>query len=116
MIFIIGGAYQGKTAYAENRFCDGYKIIDSYHLRVKAQLEAGFNPLEEAEKLIKDMVIAGADMDRLVVISNELGYGIVPVDKVEREYREQSGRVNCYLAAKADEVIRVVCGIGTRIK
>ena len=52
----------------------------------------------------------------LVIISDEIGYGLVPVDVFEREYREKSGRVNCYLAEKADQVIRVVCGIGSRIK
>lgn len=52
----------------------------------------------------------------LIVISDELGCGIVPIDKNDREYRENNGRVMCLLAAKADSVVRLVCGIAVRIK
>jgi adenosylcobinamide kinase/adenosylcobinamide-phosphate guanylyltransferase len=52
----------------------------------------------------------------VVIVTDEIGYGIVPVDKAEREYREVAGRICTRLAAEADEVYRVICGIGTRIK
>lgn len=109
MILIVGGAYQGKTAYAGEHFGEGYRIENQYHLRVKEQLKAGLDPMAEAEKLLQES-------DRLVIISDETGYGLVPVDAFEREWREKSGRVNCYLAERAEQVIRIVCGIGTRIK
>lgn len=113
MIFIIGGACQGKTEYAKEyiRSHQGGDMIlaDCYHLKVKEQLLAGLDPLNEAEKLL-------AESSALVIVSNEIGCGLVPVDAFEREYREQSGRVNCYFAARAEQVIRVVCGVGMRIK
>ena len=43
-------------------------------------------------------------------------YGIVPVDRMEREYREQTGRVCTRLAAYSEKVYRVMCGIGQVIK
>ena len=49
-------------------------------------------------------------------ISTEIGYGVVPMDKGDREWRETVGRTCCYIAKKADEVVRVVCGVGNRIK
>lgn len=109
MILIIGGSYQGKTAYAAEHFKEGWRIENHYHLKVKEQLQAGLDPLEEARKLAEGE-------EKLVVISDETGYGLVPVDAFERAYREQSGRVNCYFAGRAEQVIRVVCGIGSRIK
>lgn len=109
MIFIIGGANQGKTAFAENNFGEKYQLINQYHLRVKEQLQEGKDPLAEAEKLLNKT-------ENCVIISDEIGYGLVPIDKFERLYRETSGRVNCYLAGQAEQVIRVVCGIGNRIK
>ncbi len=113
MVFIVGGAHQGKTDYAREHFNEGCKLVNHYHLRVREQLRAGLDPLREAEKLLRSMEeLKGG----LVIISDEIGYGLVPVDVFEREYREKSGRVNCYLAEKADQVIRVVCGIGSRIK
>ena len=51
-----------------------------------------------------------------LLISDEIGYGLVPVDDFEREYREFHGRVMTELAEQADCVERVVCGILQRIK
>ena len=52
----------------------------------------------------------------LVVVTNELGCGVVPVDAFDREYRERTGRVCTVLAAASDEVYRVICSVGLRIK
>jgi len=52
----------------------------------------------------------------LVIVTDELGCGIVPMEKRDRLWREMTGRICTCLAAKADEVTRVVCGIGTRLK
>ena len=51
-----------------------------------------------------------------LLISDEIGYGLVPIDDFEREYREFHGRVMTELAEQADCVERVVCGIPQRIK
>ena len=109
MIFIIGGAFQGKTEYAKQQFGSSYEIVDHYHLCVREQLERGADCLLEAQRLLS------TDRD-LVIISNEIGYGLVPMEAEERIYRETVGRVNCFLAKEAEQVIRIVCGIGTRIK
>lgn len=109
MIFIVGGRSQGKLLYAKEHWKEEYKIINHYHEIVKKQLENGENPMKEAKKLLKTK-------ENFVIISDELGCGLVPMDALEREYREQSGRVNCYFASQADQVIRVICGIGKKIK
>lgn len=108
MILVIGGAFQGKTEYVRENFGDSKKVINHYHLKVKEQLHEGKDPLKEAEALLME------NKD-CVIISDEIGYGLVPVDAFERQYREAAGRVNCYLAKRAEQVVRVVCGIGTRI-
>lgn len=109
MIFIIGGAYQGKTEYVSRHFGEEYRVVNQYHQIIRNQLMQGLSPLEEAEMLLQNE-------DKLVIISDEVGYGLVPVDAFEREYRELCGRVSCYLADKAEQVIRVVCGVGMQIK
>lgn len=108
MILIIGGSHQGKTIYAQTRFPKEWTIENHYHLKIKSQLKKEENPLEEAQKILKTT-------KNLIIISDEVGYGLVPADAFEREYREMVGRVNCFFAAQAEQVIRVVCGIGTRI-
>ena len=52
----------------------------------------------------------------LVVICDEVGGGIVPADRRQRDYRECVGRVLCGLAQRADTVVRVQCGIGSVLK
>ena len=52
----------------------------------------------------------------VLLVSDEVGYGVVPMDAFDRAYREAVGRICTKLAAYSDEVTRVVCGIGTVIK
>ena len=52
----------------------------------------------------------------MIIISTEIGYGIVPMDALERKWREKTGRIFCMLAKRADKVTRITCGIGTVIK
>ena len=51
-----------------------------------------------------------------VVISCEVGGGVIPLDRGERIWRENAGRLACLLADRADRVILVHCGIGICIK
>lgn len=51
-----------------------------------------------------------------VVVTNELGLGIVPMAKVSRQYRDLIGFLNQHTAAEADEVYLSVCGITMEIK
>ena len=62
--------------------------------------------LDEAEKSKKTIII----------VTNEIGCGIVPEYKMARVFRDIAGRVNQYIASRSDEVNMVVCGIPIKIK
>ena len=47
----------------------------------------------------------------VVVVSNEVGHGIVPDNALARQFREAQGRLNIVLAAQADLVISVTVGL-----
>lgn len=102
-ILIVGGAAQGKHAFAHSLKQDA-EIVENLHLLVRDTMQAG-KPLPQA-----------ADFTDKIVICNELGGGIVPMDAFEREWRENVGRLCCDIAAQADRVYRVCCGIGQFIK
>jgi len=53
---------------------------------------------------------------RVVVVSNELGLGLVPATKAVRAFRDLAGRVNQQVAAEADEVYLAVSGLPLKIK
>jgi adenosylcobinamide kinase/adenosylcobinamide-phosphate guanylyltransferase len=52
----------------------------------------------------------------VLLVTNEVGLGIVPDNRLARHFRDIAGRVNQQLAAAADEVWLVVSGIGVKIK
>ena len=51
-----------------------------------------------------------------VLIWDEVGCGVTPLDRGEREWRELTGRICCELAESAQAVYRVRCGLGVRLK
>lgn len=124
MRLIIGGACQGKLAYAketypevvwiDGRLCAEAEIYECqgvyhFHEYIRRMMQDERDVSELAEQLSEK----NPDM---IIVSDEIGYGIVPVDDFLREYREMTGRICTKLAARADSVCRVVCGIGTKIK
>ena len=57
-----------------------------------------------------------AGQSHLIVVSNEVGLGLVPADAISREYREWLGWFNQRLAAEADQVYLMVAGLAIDVK
>lgn len=53
---------------------------------------------------------------QFIIVTNEVGLGIVPADSVSRLYRDLLGKANQMLAEHADEVLLMVAGIPITIK
>nr|WP_245223242.1 MULTISPECIES: bifunctional adenosylcobinamide kinase/adenosylcobinamide-phosphate guanylyltransferase [unclassified Ruegeria] len=53
---------------------------------------------------------------QVVIVSNEVGYGIVPDNALARQFREAQGRLNIALAAQADLVVQVTAGLPSVLK
>ena len=103
-----GGLLDGSLGLKE---APGEKalIVNHLHSWIRECLLRGGHPEEE--------VLAFAERHPdCIWISDEIGNGIVPVDAFEREYRERTGRIQVMLAERAEEVVRVICGIGQKIK
>ena len=67
----------------------------------------------EAEALIA--YVQDTDVE-LIVVSNEVGLGLVPAYELGRAYRDVLGRANQTLAKHADEVLFLVAGIPMKVK
>lgn len=52
----------------------------------------------------------------VVIVSNEVGMGIVPDNKLGRRFRDMAGKVNNLFARTSDEVYMVVSGLPVKIK
>jgi adenosylcobinamide kinase/adenosylcobinamide-phosphate guanylyltransferase len=126
MWLITGGAYQGKLEYAlkmksihsedilDGATCEYEKLMEKplvnhFHLWIKRML------LQEKDvNVLMDQILQ--QNPEIIIIVDELGCGIVPMDAFDRNYRETTGRICCRIAKEAKEVRRVMCGIGMVIK
>jgi adenosylcobinamide kinase / adenosylcobinamide-phosphate guanylyltransferase len=97
---------------------DKYEVIliDCVGFLVSNLLMAGMKQ-SAVEKKIKNTVktITGTD-STVIVVSNEVGSGIVPINELARSFRDLTGTANQLMAKKADEVIFMQCGIALKIK
>lgn len=124
MELIIGGSFQGKEAYAREAFPEirwirgGSASIDEL-LRAEGVLELEAFIRRELEDGQDVASLAGKlcrENPDVILVAQEVGCGVVPVDPSERKYREAVGRVCTTLASHSRKVTRVICGIGTVIK
>jgi len=95
----------------------GVVIIDCIGLWVSNLLMAGMKD-RVIEKRIKELSgsILKARVGLVIIVSNEVGGGIVPGDPLSRRFRDLVGLTNQIIAAKADEVIMMQAGIPVKIK
>jgi adenosyl cobinamide kinase/adenosyl cobinamide phosphate guanylyltransferase len=85
-------------------------VIDCLTLWVSNLLARGSSDEAVAEAAAELARAAGQRAGRTLVVSNEVGSGIVPVHPLARRYRDTLGRVNAIFAAHADEAFLVVAG------
>lgn len=126
MILILGGAWQGKQAFALERF--GLTENDVFTCGEDTrEIPSENRVIAHIERLALGLTRDGTSpeafwqerLDALrdrVLISDDISCGVVPIDTDIRAWREQNGRANNLLARHADEVWRVFCGLGQRLK
>ena len=116
MILLIGGAGQGKLAYALEKTGFGPENVayDSVSARIKP-IFAGLETWVRSHpgKGIGDLLEVNPGV---VILCDEVGCGVVPVDPAERTWREEVGRLCCDLAQKAERVERIFCGLSMVLK
>ena len=92
--------------------CNGYYIVLDKDLKInKEKLDIKIK--KEVENFIK---ILKKHKGTSIIVSNELGMGIVPSYPLGRYFREIAGEINQYVAEQSDEVYLTVSGIPMKIK
>jgi adenosylcobinamide kinase / adenosylcobinamide-phosphate guanylyltransferase len=89
---------------------DAAVVVDCLSLWVANVLD------HDVEALNERAVAAAKQRARAIVVSNEVGLGVVPVSELGRRYRDVLGRVNARWAAAADEAAFVVAGKMLRLQ
>lgn len=88
-------------------------LLDSLALWVSKRIQEPPEHLEESASHLVRTLRARAP---LIVVSDEVGMGMVPLTRVGRRFLESLGRVNAKVALEADDVFFVVSGQAIRIK
>ena len=79
-------------------------LVNNVFEQHKAAGEAALEKAVEAE--IKGLIdCIDKSKAHFIIVTNEVGLGIIPADRVSRLYRDLLGRANQMLAARADEVL-----------
>ncbi len=114
MVLIIGGMSQGKLDFARRQ------------LGVSSWSEGRLGPEDCVygfQEVVRHTPEAREAADAWctahpggVIICDEVGCGVTPMDRADRVWREQVGRICCHLAEEAEAVYRGPCGLGTRLK
>jgi len=110
----VGKNIENQIGYAEVVVIDCITLLISNLLRGKPDYP-------RAEKLVKAEINELIDvMDKLdasfVIVSNEVGMGLVPGNKLGRVYRDLLGKANQLLAARATEVYLMVACLPVQVK
>jgi adenosylcobinamide kinase/adenosylcobinamide-phosphate guanylyltransferase len=124
VILIFGGAYNGKLEFVKKKyqlsdddifFCTNQtlqfnkKVLCGLHIFTRDCVLNNINSLEILENnitFLKDKII----------ICDEINSGIVPMEKVDRAWREETGRVLQFLTKQSFSVHRVFFGLEEKVK
>jgi adenosylcobinamide kinase / adenosylcobinamide-phosphate guanylyltransferase len=105
MTFLVANYLMDAAAPQDDPFDD--PSADPFDAKIEADVVA------EVESLIA--YVQESDVEMLIV-SNEVGLGLVPPYELGRAYRDILGRANQILAHHADEVLLLVAGIPMQVK
>ena len=125
MILIFGGSYQGKLEFAKQTF--GITDQDVFTCTTNNEIDLSRKVIYNLDQAFLRHVREGKEsrevlkehLDQLkdkILIVNDISQGIVPMERENRDWREMTGRAMLFLSKEADEVYRVFCGLGSKIK
>ncbi len=88
-------------------------LVDCLTLWLSNLMHAGRNVPDETDRMIAALSKRVAPC---IMVSNEVGLGIVPDNALARAFRDDAGRLNQRIAASADRVIFVAAGLPLTLK
>ena len=112
MRFVTGGACQGKHTFVNGKFPQEM-CITIREEQILENMSAGIDTILQLQKEIAEVELSGG---QAIIIMNETGSGITPMELSQRKLRDEMGKIGCALATEAEEVYRVIAGIGIQIK
>ncbi|MCA9816128.1 MAG: bifunctional adenosylcobinamide kinase/adenosylcobinamide-phosphate guanylyltransferase [Cyanobacteriota/Melainabacteria group bacterium] len=102
------------SVYVSNLIFDNDRDIEAI-----VQTEIDFSQIEKKLEYNLDLLLAGINSKRnvtFIVVTNEVGWSVVPENRLARQYRDLLGTANQRVSREADTVYLCVSGIELKIK
>lgn len=91
-------------------------IVDCLTLLISNLLEKGKSDDQIISEIKASLKAARAKAELTVIVTNEVGSGIVPLNALSRRFRDLQGKINQIAAKEADRACLLVSGIPVNIK
>jgi adenosylcobinamide kinase/adenosylcobinamide-phosphate guanylyltransferase len=101
--------------------CVGFALNSALYHRLSDWDRPDAAEMQNAEEAVsrdlRDLISLCRETGKeLILITNEVGDGLVPEAPVSRMYRDALGRINCLVASLADRVVLMTCGLPLELK
>lgn len=124
MTFLFGGAHQGMEEYARAhcgaaQICtldEGARAIDFSRGAIAGLDRFVLGCVRRGERAVDYFAAREDAWAEAVLIGTDFSCGLVPMDAELRLWREENGRLNNYLSARAERVVRLFCGLPQVLK
>lgn len=124
MILILGGAYNGKLKFVKEKYNindEEISFCTNEHLELDKKVLCGIHIFTRAcvLKKLNSLEILENNLEYLkdkIIICDEINSGIVPMEKQNRAWREETGRALQLLSKHSSSVYRIFFGIEEQIK
>ena len=119
MILIFGGAYNGKLEFVKEKYDidkEDIFLCSDEHLKFDKKVLCGLHIFTRAcvlkninsRKVLEDNINSLKDK---IIICDEINSGIVPMEKLDRAWREETGRALQFLTKHSSSVYRIFFGL-----
>ena len=91
-------------------------LIDCLTLLVSNLMLSGNNQKQALKKIEELLLTLNKKKAKVILVSNEVGLGLVPANKLGRDFRDIAGKVNQMAAQQAGQVFFMAAGLPLKIK
>lgn len=99
-----------------HKISNGIVVLDCVTLWISNLMSTGLSDKNIKNEVLRTLKIADKGKFSIIVVTNEVGNGIVPDNKLARRYRDLLGTVNQLIAKRADSVFLMCSGIPMEVK
>ncbi|MFH1363392.1 MAG: bifunctional adenosylcobinamide kinase/adenosylcobinamide-phosphate guanylyltransferase [Candidatus Omnitrophota bacterium] len=107
-----------KVAFLLNKLdnCFDCILIDCLTILASNLILGKYNEKQVLTEIKTILINLRKKKAKTIIVSNEVGLGLVPTTKLGRDFRDIAGKINQLVAKEADQVFFTVSGIPVKIK